>query len=102
MQVTLGRESLATNDIASAARRAADRAARTSISPATAIGCYCAGVLIETLGLALIAAYGALFIGSVLVAGGIALATFGNRRWPGPEGVSVAEYLKFYARARRR
>jgi hypothetical protein len=100
MQVTLGRESLATNDVTSAAKRAAERAARMPISQAAAVSCFCAGMLIETVGLALVAAYGWLFIGGLLVVGGIALATFGNRRWPEPEGVvSLTDYLKNYVRA---
>lgn len=102
MQVTLGRELLTPNDIANAGKRAAERARRTSISPAAAVTCYCAGMLIETLGLAVVAAYGWLFIGGLLVVSGIALATFGNRRWPAPAGVSVTEYLKDYVRAGRR
>jgi hypothetical protein len=99
MQITLGRESLATRDITNAGKRAAERAARISISPAAAVSCYCAGMLIETVGVALVAAYGWLFIGALLVVGGIALATFGNRRWPEPEGVvSLTDYLKTYVR----
>jgi hypothetical protein len=72
------------------------------MSPAAAIACYCAGMLIETLGLALIAAYGLVLTGGPLIVGGIVLGTFGNRLWPAPERTPATNYLKDYLRAGRR
>lgn len=102
MQLTLGHRSVASPDVTTVAVPASERAARTGISSAAAVACYCAGILIETLGLGLIAAYGMVLAGGLLAVCGFVLGTFENSRWPARQTVSLAEYVKDYLGATRR
>jgi hypothetical protein len=65
---------------------------------------YCAGVMIETLGLAVIAAHGWVPAAGAVCVCGYVLGTMGNRRWSEAEqSVSrVALWLKAYSPVSRR
>jgi hypothetical protein len=82
---------------------AAGSAKRTkALSPRSAATLYFAGALIETLGLALIAAYGLVLAGAGIAFCGLVLATAGNNRWPeGEGGPSHVALLKSYLRRTR-
>jgi hypothetical protein len=55
---------------------------------------YVIGILVETLGLALIAAYGWIAVGAVIAAAGLRIAIAGNRAWPVPEeSVTVTQRM---------
>jgi hypothetical protein len=54
-------------------------------STAKAIALYFSGIFVETLGLALIAAYDWWTAGAVIAGAGVWIATVGNRTWPAPE-----------------
>jgi hypothetical protein len=67
---------------------------RREIPTPLAIAVYFAGAMVETLGIALVAAYGWILVGVVIAVAGFALGTAGNRRWPS-SGKSVwMSYLK--------
>jgi hypothetical protein len=70
---------------------------RREIPTPLAIAVYFAGAMVETLGLALVAAYGWILVGVVIAVAGFALGTAGNRRWPS-SGESV--WMNYFKRAR--
>jgi hypothetical protein len=62
---------------------------------ACAVALYFAGALIETLGIALIAAYGSVITGGAIAICGFLVAIVGNRRWPAPEhGLPVVAFVR--------
>ncbi len=66
------------------------RGARRALSTRQAAALYVIGILVEALGLGLIASYGWFVAGTAIAAAGVCLATAGNRAWPAPEGSATA------------
>jgi hypothetical protein len=99
MQLTLGHSSLSTPAAPRFARRRAEDSASAQLPAAGAIAIYFVGVLIEAFGLGLIAAYGLVLVGGVIFICGLAIANFGNERWPAPS-VSNLDEMKRFVRAR--
>jgi hypothetical protein len=74
---------------------------RRALSARQGIALYVIGIFAETLGLALIAAYGWFAVGTLLAAAGVWIATAGNRAWPGSEeSVSVIQQMLGFLKAR--
>jgi hypothetical protein len=61
------------------------RAGRGALSTRQAVALYVLGILVETFGLAVIAAYGWFALGTAVALAGVWIATTGNRAWPSPE-----------------
>jgi hypothetical protein len=80
---------------------------RTSVShrpvpTALAPAIFFAGVMVETLGIALVAAFAWLLAGGAIATCGLAIAMFADRRWPSPgDGVSNATLARHYLSIRR-
>jgi hypothetical protein len=71
-------------------------------SPRQAVALYVSGIFVETLGLAVIAAYGWWVAGTVMAVAGVWIGAVGNRAWPVTESrVTVAQQLLGYLRAPR-
>jgi hypothetical protein len=80
---------------------AGGRAAKRGLTARQGIALYVIGVFAETLGLALIAAYGWFAVGAPLAAAGVWIATAGNRAWPdSEESVTVTQQMLGYLTAR--
>lgn len=95
MDVTLGQHYDPTTRVSGVSRQTSNRAERKEFSLALATALYFAGVLVETLGLGLIAAYGWLLAGGAIAFCGLLVATIGNNRWPAAnQGVSSVTLLK--------
>jgi hypothetical protein len=86
------------------AHRDAERATELrTASTAQAITLYVVGILVETLGIALIAAYGWIFAGAAIAVVGLSMAITGNRQWPAPQhSVSIVAGTANYLAVRRR
>jgi hypothetical protein len=76
--------------------------ARRAWSTREAISLYVSGIFVETLGLALVAAYGWWAAGAIVAAAGVWIAAVGNRAWPAPErSVTAIGLVSGYLAARR-
>jgi hypothetical protein len=73
-----------------AAVRLADHVTRERVSPAPGIAVYFLGVIVESLGLGLIAAAGWWVLGGAIFICGLAIGTLGNRLWPAGPAESVS------------
>ena len=102
MHNTLGTLYDSTAAVSRVARHPRERATRKQFPKALAIAIYFGGALIETLGLGLIAACGAVLVGGATFSFGLAVATAGNRHWSAPaRSVTSATVLKAYLSALR-
>jgi hypothetical protein len=102
MYATFGRRYDLTSVVSGASRRPGKRASSSELSPASAIALLFAGVMVETLGLALIAAYGWVLAGGAIAICGLVVGVVADRRWPeqGLTSLSVLEsYLSIVRRA---
>jgi hypothetical protein len=91
MEVTLTR----LHDAGTARSETEMRTAQGRLSASSAPALYFAGALVETLGFALIAAYGLVLAGGVIAVCGLAVGTVANNRWPAAaDGVSPFALVK--------
>lgn len=83
--------------------RPAMRASRRGLSARQAMALFALGIFVETLGLALIAAFAWWGVGTAVSGIGVWMGWTGHRAWPAPDTtVTVAPPLPGYLRARSR
>jgi hypothetical protein len=102
MDVTLGRQADAAAPMSVDNGRGVERATSSTLSLSTAIAMLIVGDLIETLGLALIAAYGSVIVGVAIFGFGLGIGMLADRRWPdepGQPGFSVLRSCLSIARS---
>jgi hypothetical protein len=98
MYITLDQRHGSTREISLASRRPVKRAAAKKFSPASAVAIFFAGVMVETFGLALIAAYGWVLAGGAIAVCGLVVGAIADRRWP-DQGLSSPSVLGSYISA---
>jgi hypothetical protein len=91
MDVTLGRPADTATSMPAHNGQTVERATSGSLSLRTAMAVFISGYLIETFGLALIAAYGSVIVGVAIFGCGLGIGMLADRRWPEeqPAGLSV-------------
>ena len=73
----------------------ADQVVPRNGSPAVGIAIYFLGVIVESVGLGIVAAYGLLALGGAIWICGLAIGLLGNRLWPAPaQAVSSFAFLR--------
>jgi hypothetical protein len=102
MDVTLGQHHAPTAGVTVPARQTRQLVERTQLSLRVAMALYVAGVLVESFGLALIAAYGWVLVGGAIAGFGLVVGFIGDSRLPGRGVSNVALLMDYVDVARRR